>query len=219
MSGPDGRGRALDGLSWVPQQPWQSAWWRGAHLPTVVHSHEVTDQQEGVGQHAHCNLKPRETCVSVTPRQPHPGSWAQGAGAHCANILHHGRPPATTRAALPSPSQARGAVGRVADLTYPHHKLGVAADGQGLAELRRQKGRPVCHRHLRMHTPHTQIPATLPGPGLSPRPTLASHTPVYIAFLSGPASSFMALEQSQEKIWEAGWDSQVKGFPWPHWGQ
>lgn len=67
-----GGGRALD----RPQQPWQSAWRRGAHLPTVVHSHEVTNQQERVGQHAHCNLKPRETCMSVTPSPapPEPGS-------------------------------------------------------------------------------------------------------------------------------------------------
>lgn len=29
----------------------------GSHSPTVVHSHEITDQQEGIGEHAHCDLK------------------------------------------------------------------------------------------------------------------------------------------------------------------
>lgn len=192
-----GGGRALDRLSWVPLQPWQSAWWRGAHLPTVVHSHEVTDQQEGVGQHAHCNLKPRETCVSLTPLASPTG--AQGAGAQCANILHHGQPPATPRAALPSPSQAH--VGRVADLTYPHHKFGVAADGQGLAELERQKGRRVCHGHLRMHTSHAEPCCAAWSWPCNPTAPCLTHPCAHFRGL--PAAS-MALEQSHEKIHEAG---------------
>ena len=44
---------------------WQGAWGRGTHLPAVVHSHEIADQQEGVGQHAHRDLQ--ETRGSVTP--------------------------------------------------------------------------------------------------------------------------------------------------------
>lgn len=44
-----------------PDSPGRVPGGRAAHLPAVVHSHEVTNQQEGVGQHAHCNLKPRET--------------------------------------------------------------------------------------------------------------------------------------------------------------
>lgn len=79
------------GSAGSPQQPWQSAWWRGSHLPTVVHSHEVTDQQEGVGQHAHCNLKPRETCVSVTPGRR--GTLCQHPTPRPAPSHHHSCPP------------------------------------------------------------------------------------------------------------------------------
>lgn len=44
---------------------------RAAHLPTIVHSHEISDQQEGVGQHAHRNLKPeRPERQSSHPPQP-----------------------------------------------------------------------------------------------------------------------------------------------------
>lgn len=95
-----------DRLNWMPcpPQPRQTAWRRGAHLPAVVHSHEVTDQQEGVGQHAHCNLKPKETGVAVTPQPPFP---TQGARAYCANTLHPGLPLAITRDSLPSPTRAR----------------------------------------------------------------------------------------------------------------
>lgn len=141
--------------------PWQ----RGPHLPTVVHSHEITNKQEGVGQHAHCNLKPRETRMSVTP-EPAPTEFrSQG----------HTVPTPYTTAGLLSPTQAHRAARRVDDLTYPHHKFGVAPDGQGLAELKTER-RPVCHRPTRLQTSHKQTRAVRPGPRLPARPPPWPHS-------------------------------------------
>ena len=62
------------GSARYPQQPWQGAWGRGTHLPAVVHSHEITDQQEGVGQHAHCDLQEDPRVSDPTHRRPSPSS-------------------------------------------------------------------------------------------------------------------------------------------------
>lgn len=118
----------------------------GEHLPTVVHGHEITDQQEGVGQHAHCNLKSSEIHVGDPPTDScHPAQKQ----VHAVPRPYRGLPPVTTRAGLLNPTRAHRAIRRAAGMTYPHHKFGVAPDGQGLAELKGQKGRPVCHRYLR----------------------------------------------------------------------
>lgn len=73
-----GRGRALDGLSQVPPAALAGCLRRGTHLPAVIHGHEITDQQEGVGQHAHCDLQGDLRVSEPTYHQP--PTWAPGAG-------------------------------------------------------------------------------------------------------------------------------------------
>lgn len=102
------RWRGCKGSSGCPSSLGRGLW-KDTHVPTVVHSHEISNKQEGVGQHAYCNLKDRQTSV---PACPLPG------------------PPGPVRPAS-SPPWPTKAVSR----TYPHHKLGIAPDGQGLAEL------------------------------------------------------------------------------------
>lgn len=90
---------------------------------------------------------------------------------------------------------------RVADLTYPHHKFGVAADGQGLAELETERktslpwtpqDAQVTHAepcHAAWFWPFTRTASCLTRP--------CAH------FRGLPAAS-MALKQSHKKVWEAG---------------
>ena len=92
--GPRPHRAAGRGSDRCPQQPWQGAWGRGTHLPAVVHSHEIADQQEGVGQHAHCDLQ--ETQRSV-PHPPQPWPEFRGQG--------HPVPVAFTKACLQPPPE------------------------------------------------------------------------------------------------------------------
>lgn len=202
----DGRGSAR-----CPQHPWQGAWGRGTHLPAVVHGHEIADQQEGVGQHAHRNLQGDPRVSDPTHRHPGPGFRGQGHPVPAAFTEACLQPPELASQPSPRPPAPwKGPWGP----TYPHHKLGVAPDGQRLAELERHKGRRVClwssgSRLLRhagpILTACSVAPFTLPST-LASRPAspqLLTRPPHTQRPLSGPARSSCGLRVRAAAIWGA----------------
>lgn len=151
------------------------------------------------------------------------GDTCQGAAHRCPGLReqgHTGPTPHTEACLQPPPElaywvpppQALGTEGKAAGLTYPHHKFGVAADGQGLAELEteRKTGLPQLpwDADFRLTGSRPAMWPSLWPPSPTP-PTVRA----VLRSLSGPASGFHGLViRGKRRAGRQKWDNQTEGI-------